>query len=138
MADIDDVELVSFDDGVAVVPASEMKQIVIPSPPTVTTVPTNPRACYIVVGSIEPSDEVKAFAKESKVVIVIPEDTGADTIAAAYTFAKDNASKINIKKTEFFVKAVSDGDMDAASEGVEAIYDADDNVELDDPELLSM
>ena len=86
MADVSDVELVEFDDGVAVVPASEMKQIVIPSPPTVTTVPTNPRPCYIVVGPFEASDQAKAYAKENKVVFVIPKDTDPETIANAYTY----------------------------------------------------
>ena len=138
MADVSDVELVEFDDGVAVVPASEMKQIVIPSPPTVTMVPTNPRPCYIVVGPFEASDQVKAYAKENKVVFVIPRDTDPETIANAYTYAKKNASKINVKKSEFFVKAADEASMDAASEGVESIYDVDDSVELDDPEVFSL
>lgn len=138
MSDISDVEIVTFDEGVAVVPASEMKQIVIPSPPTVTMVPTNPRPCYVVVGELPVTDELKAYAKDNKVVFVIPNDTDPDTIGAAYTYAKKNASKINIKKNEFFVKAASDDDMDAASEGVEAIYDVDDSVELDDPEVFSL
>ena len=138
MADISDVELVTFDDGVAIVPASEMKEIVIPSPPTVTKVPINPRPCYVVVGPFEASDEAKAYAKENGVVFVLPKDTDPDTIANAYTYAKKNASKINIKKTEFVIKAANEESMDAASEGLEAIYDVDDSVELDDPEVFSL
>jgi hypothetical protein len=127
-----EVEIMEFDGGFAVVPESEMKKIVIPSPPTVKMVPVNPRPCILYVADVAP-EACKAYAEENKVVLVVSTAESAD----AFLWAKQNASTINIKKDDFSIKADA-ANLEKASKILDAIYDADDDVELDDPEVFAL
>lgn len=138
MIDIKDVEIVEAPNGEAkaVVPASETKQVFIPSPPTMNTVAINPRPCVIYVADAEITDEMKAYCKENKVVFVLPKKDDAEKMMEAYNWAIAKATVINIKKDEVSVKA-DEANKELAEELVEAISDELD-VELGEVEVFSI
>lgn len=139
MSDISKVEVQEYEGGYAIVPESEMKEVFIPSPPTMSKVAINPRPAFIYLSSqaitpdSEKIDAMKAYAVDNKVVILCPEETSGDDVVETYEYATINAKKLNIKKDEIFVKAEPDM-MAAAEEAVEALEDED--VEVEEAEEL--
>lgn len=73
-------------------PESDTKQVFIPSPPTMTTVKTNPRSTilYITGGRIvegyEKLEELKAYAEENKVVFVCPSSKDPEEVAETFNY----------------------------------------------------
>lgn len=139
MSDISKVVVEEYDGGCAIVPESEMKEVFIPSPPTMSKVAINPRPAviYLTAEAVTPDSEkidaMKAYAVDNKVVILCPEETSGDDVVETYNYASTNAKKLNIKKDEIFVKA-EPAMMDAAKEAVEALEDED--VEVEEAEEL--
>jgi hypothetical protein len=130
MIDISDVSVEEFDaDGVkvkAVLPKSDMRDVVIPSPPTVTHVPVNPRQAVIYVTDAEADDKLKAYAKENKIVFIIPaKGSDSDGIAGIYPWAVSKSTKLNIKKNQISVKGDS-ANMALAKEAAEIIQEDED------------
>lgn len=138
MIDIQDVEIIEAQNGdaVAIVPASETKQVFIPSPPTMNTVAINPRPCVIYVADVEITDELKAYCKENKVVFVLPKKEEASEMLSVYNWVVAKATTLNIKKEEVFVKADKEN-KDLAEQLVETISDELD-VELDEVEIFAL
>ena len=97
MIDISDVLVQEFENGIAIVPESDKKEIVIPSPPTVKTMLINPRPCVIYITDETANDNLKAYCKENKVVIIIPAKQEIEDVVKSYDWAKNNVSTINIK-----------------------------------------
>ena len=123
-------------------PESDTKQVFIPSPPTMTTVKTNPRSTilYITGGKIvegyEKLEELKTYCAENKVVYICPASTDVDELGKTYQYAVDKFKDLNIVKEEISVKADSEN-MDAARELVEYVLDEFDD-ELDDAEEFAL
>lgn len=134
MIDISDVAVKNFDvEGVeiqVVLPKSDTKVVVIPSPPTETTVEINPRpAVILLIDNI--SDELKAYAKENKVVYVIPsEDADADDIAELYPWIlRRGKSDLNVDKNQISIAASAEK-LELAQAAAEIIQDDED---IEDP-----
>lgn len=142
MADITDVEVDVVDGGCLVVPASETKKVVIPSPPTVNYVPINPRpgVIYLASGDVAPgsdlADALSAYAKENKVVFICPATRDVDDMLDFALYAERSCKKYNIKKDSFSVAVADEADLEVANELVEALCDED--WELDDAEVLAI
>lgn len=134
MIDISDVAVKNFDvEGVeiqVVLPKSDTKVVVIPSPPTETTVEINPRpAVILLIDNI--SDELKAYAKENKVVYVIPsKDADADDIAELYPWIlRRGKSDLNVDKNQISIAASAEK-LELAQAAAEIIQDDED---IEDP-----
>ena len=144
MSDISKVTVEAYEvkgaKGYIVAPESEMKKVVIPSPPTVSMVPINPRECiiYLSEAAITPEsaciDAVKTYAVDNKAVIILPEAVDAEAVVKIYEYAIVNAKTLNIKKDAFSIKA-DEKAMDATEEIIEALEDAD--AEVDEVEVLT-
>lgn len=141
MSDISKVTVQECEGGYIIAPESEMKKVVIPSPPTVSMVPINPRPAiiYLTQEPVTPDsaniDAIKAYAADNKVVFLCPTDNDADTVVEIYEYAMTNAKSVNIKKDEFSVKA-DEASMAAAETAVEALIDED--AEVDEAEVLTL
>ncbi len=139
MTDVADVEVLEFDAdgvaGVAVVPASETKKVVIPSPPSVRDVPINPRPAIIWLTDAEITDKVKAYAKRNGVVLVVPEKAEAGDLYAVYEYVFTKAAKFNVKKGEISVASDS-ANANLAADLVAVMSDED--VDVDDAAELTI
>lgn len=139
MSDISKVTVDAYEGGYIIAPESEMKKVVIPSPPTVSMMPINPRdaVIYLTDEAITPEspniDAIKQYAVDNKVVIISPADKDPDSVVETYEYAQTNAKKLNVKKDGFTVKA-DEASMEAANAAVEALEDED--VEIDEAEIL--
>jgi len=138
MIDIMDVEIQQFEaeaiKGIAVLPASDMKKVVIPSPPSVRIIPINPRSAVIYITDAEVSDELKLYAKENKMVFLIPEKGSAEDVATVYAYATSKAKKLNIEKNKISVKA-DKTNLELAAAVVDVINEED---YVDDAEELAI
>lgn len=111
MSDFTDVKIEVFENGIAVVPESETRKVVIPSPPTTKFIPINPRPAVIyvtkeIITEASPGiDKLKEYAKENKLVFLCPGSADLEKMAAMYQLAIKRATTLNIKKDEFSVKA---------------------------------
>lgn len=141
MSDISKVTVEAFEGGYIVAPESEMKKVVIPSPPTITMIPIHPRdaVIYLTEQAITPEsaniDAIKAYTEENKVVLICPGDKTEQAVVSAYQYAISNANTINIKKDAFSVKA-DEASMEAANAAVEALLDED--AEVENAEVLTL
>lgn len=128
--------------GFMIDPESDTKQVFIPSPPTMTTVKTNPRPAilYITGGKIvegyEKLDELKAYAEENKVVLVCPTSKDPEEVSETYKYLQSKYKVINIKRDEITVMGDADT-MDAAQEVVDYLVDECD-ADVDDAEEFSL
>lgn len=135
------VEFIAYKDlGYIIDPPSDTKEVFIPSPPTMTTVKINPRntIIYIAGGKIvegyEKLDELKAYAKDNKVVIVCPTSTDAEEVAETYNYIDSKYKTLNIKKDAIAVKADEEF-LDKAQEIVDYLVDELD-ADIDDAEVF--
>lgn len=141
MSDISKVTVEAFEGGYIVAPESEMKKVVIPSPPTIKMMPINPRdaVIYLTEQAVTPEsaniDAIKAYAEDNKVVLFCLSDKTEQAVVSAYQYAISNAKTINIKKDAFSVKA-DEASMEAANAAVEALRDED--AEVEDAEVLAI
>ncbi len=122
-------------------PESDTKQVFIPSPPTMTTVKTNPRSTilYITGGKIvegyEKLEELKAYAEENKVVFVCPTSKDPEEVAETFKYIQSKYKVINIKRDEITVMGDADT-MDDAQAVVDYLVDECD-ADVDDAEEFS-
>jgi hypothetical protein len=98
--------------GHTIVPPSDTKKVVIPSPPSVNYAPINPRPAilYLTESTIIPdsaeAERLKAYALENKVVFVCPETgNNAESLAQVYDWAVKRATKLNVVKDQVSVKS---------------------------------
>ena len=114
--------------GTIIDPESDTKQVFIPSPPTMTTVKTNPRSTIIyiaggkVVEGYEKLEDLKAYAEENKVVIVCPTSTDPEEVAETFKYVQTKYKVLNVKRDEIAVMGDADL-MDAAQEVVDYLVD---------------
>ena len=147
MTDIMDVTMEEFYvpegsiKGYAVLPKIETKEVVIPSPPTTTIVPINPRKCviYLAEEAVTPEscrvEALKAYAKENNYVMLCPEIAAADDLMEVYewVFAPDVSKRMNLKKGVIAVMA-DETLLELAEELTELLEDEE--IEPDDAEVL--
>lgn len=123
-------------------PESDTKQVFIPSPPTMTTVKTNPRSTIIyiaggkVVEGYEKLEDLKAYAEENKVVIVCPTSIDPEEVAETFKYVQTKYKVLNVKRDEIAVMGDADL-MDAAQEVVDYLVDECD-ADVDDAEEFSI
>jgi len=140
MIDVTDVKIEAIEGGYAITPVSEMKKVVIPSPPTIQHIPINPRdvIIYLTKEAITSEsvciDSLKAYAKENKVVLLCPDSADLDMLVDLYQYAISKASKLNIKKNGFSVKS-DEASLELANSLVETL--GDEGADLDDAEIFS-
>jgi hypothetical protein len=134
-------KVVSYEGGVAIVPAFETKKIVVPSPPSTIVKPINPRPGHIYVTADVISegdakfDELVAYADDNDVVIFLPDTREVEGMVKTYKFALDNALKtLDVKKDEIVIKydEVSEDLANALADYLVDELDAD----IYDPEAL--
>lgn len=95
--------------GIIIDPPSDVKEVFIPSPPTMTTVKINPRSAiiYITGGKIsetyEKLDMLKQYAEENKTMIICPEDADTENLAKVYEYVMEKAKMLNVKGGEIAV-----------------------------------
>lgn len=130
-----DVKIEKYEGGSIVLPKSETKKVVIPSPPSVKEMPINPRDAVIYLVNEINEEAFKTYAEDNKVVLICPDEKSADAVVAAYNYANSKLKTLNIKKGAFSVKA-DEANLDVANDAVEAL--ADEDVEVDDAEVLSI
>lgn len=139
MIDISDVKMDAIEGGYAILPVSDMKKVIIPSPPSVNMVPTNPRPAviYLTAAAITPDsanvDALKAYAKENKVVFLCPGSAEVGDMVEFYQCAFAKARTLNIKKDAFSVKSDA-ASLELANTLVEALEDEE--AELDAAEVF--
>jgi len=133
------VEFYAYEElGFIIDPPSDTKEVFIPSPPTMTTVKTNPRDAIIyitggkVVEGYEKLDALKVYAEENKKVIICPESTDAEEVGETYEYVTKKAKMINIKANSIVVMGDADH-MEAAQEIVDYLVDELD-ADMDDAE----
>jgi hypothetical protein len=138
MTDISDVEVNEYEVGSikvrAVMPKSDEKKVVIPSPPITRMIPINPRPAIIFITENAVSDELKVYAKENKQVFIIPVQGSAEEIAEVYSWAVSKKALLNIKSDEISVKADAGG-IDLANALVDILQD---DTDIGDAELLAL
>lgn len=128
--------------GYVIDPESDTKQVFIPSPPTMTTVKTNPRPSIIYVAGgkvVEGNDQLdalKAYAEENKVAIFCPFATGAEEVAETYNYIQSKYKVLNVKRDEISVQGDADH-MDEAQEIVNYLVDECD-ADVEDAEEFSL
>lgn len=137
------VEFYEYEDlGYIIDPESDTKQVFIPSPPTMTTVKTNPRPSiiYVTGGKVkegyEKLDELKAYAEENKIAILCPTSLDAEEIAETYKYIQTKYKVLNVKRNEITVQADADT-MDAAQAAVDYMIDECD-ADIDDAEAFTL
>ena len=97
--------------GYIVDPESDTKQVFIPSPPTMTTVKTNPRPgiIYITGGKVkegyEKLEDLKNYAEENKVMIICPASLDPEEIAETYKYVTTKYKVLNVKRDELSYRA---------------------------------
>ncbi len=122
-------------------PESDTKQVFIPSPPTMTTVKTNPRPTilYVTGGKIvegyEKLEELKAYAEENKVVFVCPSSKDPEEVAETYNYIQSKYKVLNVKRDEITVMGDADT-MDDAQAVVDYLVDECD-ADIEDAEEFS-
>lgn len=128
--------------GYVIDPESDTKQVFIPSPPTMTTVKTNPRTSIIyvtggkVVEGYDQLDALKEYAEKNKVAIFCPSSTDAEEVSETYKYIQSKYKVLNVKRDEISVQGDSDH-MDAAQEIVDYLVDECD-ADIDDAEEFSL
>ncbi len=128
--------------GFMIDPESDTKQVFIPSPPTMTTVKTNPRPAilYVTGGKIvegyEKLEDLKTYAEENKVVLVCPTSKDPEEVSETYKYLQSKYKVLNIKRDEITVMGDADS-MDAAQEIVDYLVDECD-ADIDDAEEFSI
>lgn len=114
--------------GYIIDPESDTKQVFIPSPPTMTTVKTNPRPSiiYITGGKVtegyEKLEELKAYAEANKVAIICPSSNEPEEIAETYNYIQSKHKVLNVKRDDISVKGDTDS-MDNAQAAVDYLVD---------------
>lgn len=138
--DLSKVKVEEYENGYIIAPESEMKKVVIPSPPTVTLVPINPRDAiiYLTKERITPDyakiDLLKEYVVRENKVLLCPNNSSPETVVETWQYAVANAKTINIKKDIFYVKCDEDS-MENVEDAVEALEDED--AEVAEVEILS-
>jgi len=136
MVDITDVSIETFSTesaaGAIVSPASDTKKVIIPSPPSTQIIPINPRPAIIYLTDRAVSDELKAYAKENKLVFIVPEKTDSEGVCEVYTWVFEKARKLNIQKDNISVKADA-ANLDLAKAAVELIQE---DYEVEDTKIF--
>lgn len=128
--------------GYIVDPESDTKQVFIPSPPTMTTVKTNPRPAiiYITGGKVKEGydklEDLKAYAEENKVVFVCPTSADPEEVSETFKYVETKYKVLNVKRDEISVQGDPDM-MDAAQEIVDYLVDECD-ADIDDAEEFSL
>lgn len=128
--------------GYIVDPESDTKQVFIPSPPTMTTVKTNPRPAiiYITGGKVKEGydklEDLKAYAEENKVVLVCPTSADPEEVSETFKYVETKYKVLNVKRDEISVQGDPDM-MDAAQEIVDYLVDECD-ADIDDAEEFSL
>ena len=128
--------------GYIVDPESDTKQVFIPSPPTMTTVKTNPRPgiIYITGGKVkegyEKLEDLKNYAEENMVMIICPASLDPEEIAETYKYVTTKYKVLNVKRDELSVQGDPDT-MEAAQEAVDYLVDECD-ADVDDAEEFSL
>lgn len=128
--------------GYIIDPESDTKQVFIPSPPTMTTVKTNPRPSiiYITGGKVkegyEKLEEMKAYAEENKIVIICPTSTDPEEVSETFKYVQNKYKVLNVKRDEISVMGDADT-MKAAQEVVDYLVDECD-ADVDDAEEFSL
>lgn len=141
MIDISDVTLEEISGGYAVVPLIETKRVIIPSPPSTTYVPINPRPAviYLTAQPVTPAsgnlDQLKAYAKENNIVFICPTSREIPAMVAACQYADSKARTLNFKRDDISLKADA-ASLELANELNEALCNED--LELDDAEVLAI
>lgn len=129
--------------GYAIMPEIETKEVFIPSPPTTTIVPINPRLCviYLTEEPVTPEsanlDALKAYAKDNNCVLFCPEKGTADDLFSVYAWAlqPDECKRMNLKHDVIAVKS-DEASYDLADELTEILEDEE--IEPDDTEVLAL
>lgn len=114
MSDISKVTMEAYETegatGYIIAPESEMKKVVIPSPPTIKMMPINPRdaVIYLTEEEITPQtaniDQLKAYAVDNKAVLICPKDRKEKELVATAKYVEANAKTLNVKKDGLSVK----------------------------------
>lgn len=143
MSDISKVTVEAYETegatGYIIAPESEMKKVVIPSPPTVKMMPINPRdvIIYLTEAEITPEaaniDQLKTYAVDNKVVLVCPKDRKEKELVATAKYVEANAKTLNVKKDGLSVKTDA-AMLELGNELVESLAEVD--MELEEAEEL--
>lgn len=137
------VEVYTYEElGLIIDPESDTKEVFIPSPPTMTTVKTNPRntIIYIAGGKVteayEKIEELKTYASVNKVMLMCPESTDPEEVAESYNYLQSKYKVLNVKRDAITVMADAEL-MDTAQEIVDYLVDECD-ADIDDAEEFTL
>lgn len=145
MSDISKVTVEAYVEGKArgyiIAPESEMKEVVIPSPPAVTLMPVNPRDAiiYLTEAVITPEspaiNRLKEYAVDNKVVFICPESRVDEEIVESAVYAFSHAKALNIKKDTMSIK--TDEQNENLGNVVAELLE-DEDIEVDEVDIIEI
>lgn len=145
MSDISKVTVETYEaeesNGYIIAPESEVKKVVIPSPPTIKMMPINPRDAVIYLteteigAETEEIDKLKEYAVDYKTVLICPKGHKEKELIASARYVLENARTLNVKKDTLCVKTDSEL-LELGNVLVELL--AEEDIELGEAEVLAI